>query len=858
MESPVTFGEWLRQGRNELRLTREQFARRVGCSVSTLRKIEDGERRPSGQIAELMANCLNIPLAERSTFVRVARGELSLERLPSVSKQVVASTIPRTNLPVLPTPLIGRQRELEELSQLLRDPQCRLLTLTGPGGIGKTRLAIETAAQVQVPQDFAAGVYFVPLASVNSARFIIPMIADSIGFSFQSANPADPKTQLFSYLKGKQSLLLIDNLEHLLLEPGIEVLADLLAIAPLVKLLVTSRESLGLQDEWVFEVQGLPVPEDNFAEGSAQDTSVELFLQRARRAHVGFNATPQDYPAIVRICNLVGGMPLAIELAAGWVRTLSCDEIALEIERGLGFLSVSTRDLPARHHSMRAVFDHSWVLLTPEEQAILLQLSVFRGGFQREAAEAVAGATLATLSTLVTKSLVRRSGAGRYDLHELIRQFAAELFAGRPEEQAAVQARHSHFYMTFFSQSDKRLRSSAQRQAFAQLTAEMDNFRAAWAWSVTHHDIARLRQASVALWYLFELRSWFDEGETIFRHAAETIQSRATQIEPGDDTLVAVSVMRAHSAYFSIRLGNSAVAYAALLPSATHLQSSTDQFAGMCALWYLGMVYWILGKYTEANRSLQASVEKARLLSERWYETMVSQFIGIIALDKNEYELSRHYLSEALARARETGDPTQIAHILIFLGQAIHALGETAEAEKYLRESLTIAREIGWSHGIGRSLDGLGQLAQATNPNEARILFTASCDVLEEAGDLRTLSLVINHQGYNSLVLGDVADAQNSFMAGLRLAREGGYVPSVLDALAGLALIWAEGADDEGALELVIHVLQNQAAAQDTLTRAGRLQVELETRLAPQQLEAVQTRVQMRSLDQVIDQILAG
>src|SRR5512136_1411096 len=202
MELPITFGEWLRQSRNELRLTREEFAKRVGCSVSALRKIEDGERRPSTQIAELMANCLNIPSAERSTFVKVARGELGVNRLLPALKPVAASTASapplRVNLPVLPTPLIGRQHEVEELSQLLRDPQCRLLTLVGPGGMGKTRLAIETASHMQ--DIFADGVYFVPLAPANSTRFIVPLIADAIGFAFQSASPADPKTQLFSYL----------------------------------------------------------------------------------------------------------------------------------------------------------------------------------------------------------------------------------------------------------------------------------------------------------------------------------------------------------------------------------------------------------------------------------------------------------------------------------------------------------------------------------------------------------------------------------------------------------------------------------------------------------------------------------
>src|SRR5512143_2346170 len=390
-----TFGEWLRQQRSLRRLTRVEFASRVGCSVSALQKIEDGERRPSNQIAELMANCLNIPPGERSTFVRVARGELNLERLSPELKPAAAAPQVRVNLPVLPTPLIGRQREVEELSQLLVDPQCRLLTLVGPGGIGKTRLAIEAAARL--PAAFADGVYFVPLASVITARFIVPLIADALGFAFQSTTPADPKTQLFRYLKGKQVLLLTDNLEHLLTEPGIEVLTELLANTPQVKLLATSREPAGLQGEWVFEVQGLPIPDSRYAEGSAQNTGVELFLQRARRAHVGFTARPQDYPAIVRICQLVDGMPLGIELAAAWVRTLDCAEIAREIERGLDFLSVTTRDLPARHRSMRAVFDHSWRLLSPEDQTVLLRLSVFRGGFKREAAEQVAGATLAVL-----------------------------------------------------------------------------------------------------------------------------------------------------------------------------------------------------------------------------------------------------------------------------------------------------------------------------------------------------------------------------------------------------------------------------------------------------------------------------
>src|SRR5512146_879933 len=192
-----TFGEWLRAQRSLRRLTREEFAKRIGCSVSAIRKIEDGDRRPSAQIAELLANCLDVPPEERSNFVRVARGELGVDRLRLEPPPASASTVspPKSNLPVFPTPLIGRERELHELAHLLRAPQCRLLTLVGPGGIGKTRLAIETASKMQ--DVFADGVYFVPLASANSTRSVVPVIADSVGFAFHHASGADPKSQLF-------------------------------------------------------------------------------------------------------------------------------------------------------------------------------------------------------------------------------------------------------------------------------------------------------------------------------------------------------------------------------------------------------------------------------------------------------------------------------------------------------------------------------------------------------------------------------------------------------------------------------------------------------------------------------------
>jgi predicted ATPase len=802
-----------------------------------------------------MANCLDVPVEERSTFVRVARGELGVERLHPGSKPVGTASIssPKTNLPIFPTPLIGREREVEELSQLLRDPQCRLLTLVGPGGIGKTRLAIETASRMQ--EVFADGVYFVPLAPVNSTRLIVPVIADSVGFAFHHTSHADPKTQLFSYLKEKQALLLTDNLEQLLTEPGIEVLGELLAHSLQVKLLVTSRESLGLQDEWVFEVQGLLVPGNISAEASAQNTSAELFLQRAWRAHIGFNATPDDYPPIVRICQLVNGNPLGIELAAAWVRTLSCDEIAQEIERGLGFLSVSARDMPARHRSIRAVFDHSWKLLTEEEQRVLLRLSTFRGGFRREAAEHVAGATISVLSALMTKSLIRRESTGRYDLHELIRQFAAEQLAEYPDEQTATQACHSKYYLTLFSRATGRLQSAAQRQALAELTAEMDNFRAAWDWTIAHQDFAHACQVSGMLYHVYELRAWLEEGEKVFHDAVEAIRSHAEEINP-DESLTIIHIMRTHLAYFRFRLGNSAVPYAELLSSATFLQSSTDQFAAAYSMWYLGIVCWTLGKFTEAIESLRVSLEKAKTQGKRWHEAAAGEYIGIVMHERGEYEEARPYFMEALAIARELGDPMLIAHILAYMSRTVVALGRITEAEAILRESLALAQEIGYRPGIGHALDGLGRLAQMTSPDEARTLFAASYGVYKETGDLRNMARVLSHQGYNSLARGDDMNAQNSFIAVLQLVREGGFIPFALDALVGLANLQAKQSDIEHALELLLIVLSHPASGQETKDRADQLRVELEMQLTPAQVEAIQAHAVEKTFDAVVEDLL--
>jgi DNA-binding SARP family transcriptional activator/predicted ATPase len=363
---------------------------------------------------------------------------------------------PTNNLPVPTTPFVGRVEGLAEIARRLTDPACRLLTLTGPGGVGKTRLAIQAARTLVDdsfgPTTFTGGVYFVRLVSVGSPDGVIPAIANALGTSL--SGDGAPQEQLLNFLHQKEMLLILDNFEHLLppspadgekdkVDPDREaansatLVADILSAEPGIKILVTSWEALNLQGEWVYPVAGMRYPLAAIVNGDTllpdveRYSAVQLFAQSARRVRPDFSLSTEQ-ACVLHICRLVEGLPLALELAAAWLKILSCAEVAREIEHSLDFLSTSLRNVPARHRSMRAVFEHSWQLLTQPEQHILRQLSTLRGDFSHEAAEQVTGASLPELVALVDKSLLRITPTGRYRMHELLRQFAAEKLEDSP------------------------------------------------------------------------------------------------------------------------------------------------------------------------------------------------------------------------------------------------------------------------------------------------------------------------------------------------------------------------------------------------------------------------------------------
>lgn len=852
------FGEWLRDQRDQLRLTREQFSDRVGCSVALLRKIEAGERRPSEQIAELIANCLSIPPEERSTFVKVARGELSVERLPPALRRDAPSKTPRTNLPQYLTPMIGRLRELEQLSQLLRDPQCRLLTLVGPGGIGKTRLALEVTTQVQ--DIFSEGVYFVPFAPVSSTRLIVPVIADAIGFAFQSTGRADPKTQLFGYLKEKEALLLADNLEQLLDEEGIEVLAELLTNAPLVKLLSTSRETLGLQGEWVFEVQGLPVPESGYPQGSAQNPSVELFLLSAQRAQVGFDATQADYPAITRICQMLEGMPLGIELAAAWVRTLSCAEIAQEIERGMGFLSIAARDLPARHRSMRAVFDHSWKLLTAEEQRVLLRLSVFRGGFRREAAEQVEGISLSTISSLVAKSLIRRSGAGRYDLHDVVRQFATDHFSEHPDEQTATRARHGNYYLALFGHAAGRLRSAAQRETLGELSAEQDNIRAAWDWALGQGEFSLIEQTLRSFAMLYDTRGWLQEGLDTLGRAITALETVYGPSPSDSANQIALGHLLATRALLASRLGQYVQAQAMLERSLAILRPLNEPRVLVEAITFLSMAMELTGNYASALELYSEGLEIATTTGDPWFAALcLTGVTGLVRFTQSSIkpETAHERFLSVVANWRLIGDPRLTAISLNNLSLSALRLGRYDEARAALEESIALSGSVGDRWGLSYAYRGLGIVAQAQGEHrEAVDIFQKSLDTLSELGARQDFARVLTEMGQSVLALGNESEAGQVWRESLSIAIETHGMFVALDALVGLASLRAKWGYVVDALVLVLFVLDQPAINQSTKDRSTRLRAELEAQLTSQQVEEALAQARSKTFEAVVADFL--
>ncbi len=753
MDGRRSFGYWLKERRAALDLTQAELADQVGCSTMTIRKIEADERRPSKQISERLADVLAIADDDRPIFLAFAR-----RIIPSHQAQPdhLSDLLPTSNLMSQPTPFIGRESELRQITERLADPTCRLLTLVGPGGIGKTRLALQAAAN-QIGE-YADGVFFVSLTPVGAITFIASAIASALQLSFYGQD--DPEKQVVNYLRGKRLLLVMDNYEHLL--GGITILADMLANAPHLKIMVTSRERLNMQEEWILPVEGLPYP-DQSANGDINHyDAVELFVQTARRIQPGFEIAGNQ-AGVIDICRAVDGMPLGIELAATWLRAMPCSQIAEQIRHDLDFLVTPLRNVPERHRSLRAVFEHSWGLLSEVERDVVMKLSVFRGGIDLEAAEQVAGASLRVLAGLVDKSLVRVHAAGRYEMHELLRQFAADKLL-QSDEAVETQDRHFQFFLTLAEHLEERLFGPQQLAALDRLEIELDNFRTALHRAGRIGDVASGLRLAGALGWFWNRRTHWNEGR----------QWLVMFLVAAHDTAVQVRAKAVHHILeLSWELGDPGFALKMSEEAINLVQIVGDT---RIKAWLLTSMGFVERSETGLRRNyLEKALALFRQLGDQWGTCEVLGRLAVAAMDEGDFSGAASMLVESIQLSRRAADRSVLGFSLCLMATAHWYEGKiNVRTEQMYRESLGLFRELRYLNGISWALRGLGEIAYLQGEyNRANLYFQQSLTLAQQVSNKW-------YVGYCLISLADIARVQKQPERSVRIL---GAVSSLVNAL---------------------------------------------------------------------------
>lgn len=746
---------------------------------------------------DVLADELGVPPAPETLalFEAIRDGEL----LPRPIGETVHDSAALLHLPRQATPFIGRSAELEQLRQFLRNPSLSepspVVTIVGPGGIGKSRLAIEAAIQLveRPPRQeengtgpFPDGLFFVSLAPLSDPSNIPAAIADAVGYRFYEQ--ADPKAQVIDFLRQKSLLLILDNFEHLL-EGGVELVASILEEAPGCQLCVTSRQKLNILEEAVLNIDGLATeigkvkgaddPPAYDWHNELDSEATQLFLQSARRAFVNFKPQPEESGDIIRICRLVQGMPLAIVLAASWVDTLPVATIASEIQADIDFLESDLRSLPARQRSMRAAFNYSWDLLTEDEQDLFARLSVFRGGFTRQAAQTITGTPLRLLARLVGKSLLLYDPVSdRYQVHELLRQFGAEKLAEEGQAEA-VRTEHSRYYLQALARQEAKSRQPYRWDNYATFSADYENCLSGWRWALDQTDLPLLEQSLNGIYRFHDISGRDIEALAIFRQTLDQLPKEGEFSGEMNDRVIHLRARVWNRLYYldPKRAEDKAEAHLALF------RASGDEFEEALALERLttpvirkeGMaagnalnleaisIYRRLddprlafalslraalmlasGQNEEAMQLAGEGLAVANRNTDRFNASGILQLLGFQQLfGSGDHEAAARYFQEARGEGQTLRDEgyssTPLLNSLVFLGFIDLVKGHVAGAEQLSQQINAIAAERGAPSDISAQM-GMACLLNVTAGNYELAMEQASIVVTQTA---KTLSIVV-------------------------------------------------------------------------------------------------------------------
>ncbi|HET9915124.1 MAG TPA: LuxR C-terminal-related transcriptional regulator [Anaerolineales bacterium] len=595
----------------------------------------------------------------------------------------------RAGLPADITPFIGRREELNRLKALLTDPEIRLVTLLGAGGIGKTRIARELAATLQ--ERFREGVRFISLAQLNTRDSLIFAIAAA--FDIHLPLGGNLQQALLDELSSKQLLLVLDNFEDLV-EEALFV-RDILVAAEQIKILITSREKLNIQGEVLYPLHGLGLPPQDEPDQVETYDAIRLFLQRARQAQPDFVIREQDLLSIVHICRSVDGMPLGILLAAAWMEHFSPQAIASQIDRDLDFLAHEIRDMPVRHRSLRTVFNSSFDHLEADQRSIFPRLAVFRGGFSVQAAKVVAGADLKMLLSLVERSLLQHDiDSGRFDLHELLRQYAGERLVESGECER-VKGLHAGYYLDFAHQLAPRLKSPSQAEALDAIQADFENIGQAWEWAIKHRDFNAIELATPSLYAFCDMRSRYGEGKALFGLARRELSFPSSGIPCPTRALLLLSW------YDLIPYAERAAVFEELTAEAQNYlrQARAEAHAeGMAvSLILLGALVGDREDLNTAIRYYREAMEQYPPLDDFYW---VNMRVGLCYQVLEQYAAAIQSFEQSLARGQALGERAKMGWSLLNIGNTLIMNNEQANAKTYLQKALVLFEELGTSVGI--------------------------------------------------------------------------------------------------------------------------------------------------------------